>query len=59
VTGLHVGYMDTDMAAGVAGDKSDPADVARTTLDAVAKGEAEVLYDEITRTVKANLGQAL
>ena len=59
VTGLHVGYMDTDMAAHVASGKSDPADVARTALDAVAKGEAEVLYDELTRNVKAGLSAAL
>jgi NAD(P)-dependent dehydrogenase (short-subunit alcohol dehydrogenase family) len=59
VTGLHVGYMDTDMAAHVTSGKSDPADVARTALDAVAKGEAEVLYDELTRNVKAGLSAAL
>jgi NAD(P)-dependent dehydrogenase (short-subunit alcohol dehydrogenase family) len=59
VTGLHVGYMDTDMATRVASGKSDPADVARTTLDAVAKGEAEVLFDELTRNVKAGLSAAI
>jgi len=59
VTGLHVGYMDTDMAAHVSDGKSDPADVARTTLDAVAKGEAEVVYDEISRNAKARLSAAL
>ena len=59
VTGLHVGYMDTDMAAHVSDGKSDPAEVARTTLDAVAKGEAEVLFDELTRKVKAGLSAAL
>jgi NAD(P)-dependent dehydrogenase (short-subunit alcohol dehydrogenase family) len=59
VTGLHVGYMDTDMASHISDGKSDPADVARTTLDAVAKGEAEVLYDEFTRNVKAGLSKTL
>ncbi|QUQ63502.1 SDR family oxidoreductase [Kutzneria sp. CA-103260] len=59
VTGLHVGYMDTDMAAHVADGKSDPAEVASTTLDAVAKGEAEVLFDELTRNVKAGLSKIL
>jgi NAD(P)-dependent dehydrogenase (short-subunit alcohol dehydrogenase family) len=59
VTSLHVGYMDTDMAAHVTSDKSDPADVARTALDAVAEGKAEVLYDELTRNVKAGLSAAL
>ncbi|MFC0437826.1 SDR family oxidoreductase [Kutzneria buriramensis] len=59
VTGLHVGYMDTDMAAHVESGKSDPAEVASTTLDAVAKGEPEVLFDELTRKVKAGLSAAL
>ncbi|GAA3438571.1 SDR family oxidoreductase [Kutzneria kofuensis] len=59
VTGLHVGYMDTDMAAHVPSGKADPAEVVRTTLDAVAKGEAEVIYDELSRKAKANLSAAL
>ncbi|EWM18326.1 SDR family oxidoreductase [Kutzneria sp. 744] len=59
VTGLHVGYMDTDMAAHVDGSKSDPAEVAKVTLDAVANGDAEVLFDELTRNVKAGLSAAL
>ncbi|WP_238413114.1 enoyl-CoA hydratase-related protein [Saccharothrix deserti] len=29
VAGLHVGYMDTDMTAGVTAHKSDPTDIAR------------------------------
>ncbi|MFI9381752.1 SDR family oxidoreductase [Kutzneria sp. NPDC052558] len=58
VTGLHVGFMDTDMASHVTDDKSDPAEVAATTLDAVAKGEPEVLFDEFTRKVKASLSAA-
>ena len=56
VTGLHVGYMDTDMAAGVPADqKSDPAGVAKLALDAIARGDAEVLGDEVSRGVKAGL----
>ncbi|HWS36956.1 MAG TPA: SDR family oxidoreductase [Actinoplanes sp.] len=54
VTGLHVGYMDTDMAAGVPADrKSDPAVVARLALDAVERGDAEVLGDELSRQVRS------
>jgi NAD(P)-dependent dehydrogenase (short-subunit alcohol dehydrogenase family) len=60
VTGLHVAFMDTDMAAGVPDDqKTDPAVVARLTLDAVARGDAEVLGDDVTRGVKAALSGAL
>ncbi|MDP9842105.1 SDR family oxidoreductase [Streptosporangium lutulentum] len=55
VTGLHVGYMDTDMAAHVDGPKSDPAKVAHTTLDGVEAGRYEVLADEISSNVRAAL----
>jgi hypothetical protein len=44
------------MAAHVTDGKSDPAEVAATTLDAVAEGLPEVLFDEFTRNVKASLG---
>ncbi|KUL39893.1 SDR family oxidoreductase [Actinoplanes awajinensis] len=56
VTGLHVGYMDTDMAASVPADqKVDPALVAKLALEAVAAGAPEVLADDLSRTVKAGL----
>ncbi|TQR88316.1 SDR family oxidoreductase [Mycobacterium hodleri] len=53
VTGLHVGLMDTDMAEGLDGPRSDPADVAAQALDAVAAGDYEVLADENSRGVRA------
>jgi NAD(P)-dependent dehydrogenase (short-subunit alcohol dehydrogenase family) len=60
VTGLHVGYMDTDMAAAIAPeDKVDPAVVAALALDGVEAGLDEVLADAVTRSVKAGLGSAL
>lgn len=55
VVGVHVGYMDTDMVAGVQAPKSQPADVARQVLRAIAIGQEEVLADEISRQVKAGL----
>jgi NAD(P)-dependent dehydrogenase (short-subunit alcohol dehydrogenase family) len=55
VTGVHVGYMDTDMAAGVTSFKTDPAEVARLTLDGVESGAFEVLADELTRQVRSGL----
>ena len=55
VTGLHVGYMDTDMASEVTSFKSDPAEVARLTLDGVESGAFEVLADELTRQVRSGL----
>ena len=55
VTSLHVGYMETDMAAHVDGPKSDPAAVANLALDGVEAGEFEVVADQVSRTVKASL----
>jgi NAD(P)-dependent dehydrogenase (short-subunit alcohol dehydrogenase family) len=60
VSALHVGYMDTDMAASVPADqKIDPAVVAGIALDAVAAGRPEILADDISRGVKAGLATAL
>ncbi|WP_433607720.1 SDR family oxidoreductase [Dactylosporangium sp. CA-139114] len=55
VTGLHVGYIDTDMTADIDGPKVTAQDVARQALDGVEEGAFEVLADEITRTVKRGL----
>jgi NAD(P)-dependent dehydrogenase (short-subunit alcohol dehydrogenase family) len=55
VTGLHVGLMDTDMTAGMDGQKSDPAHVAALGIDAVAAGAYEVLADDVSRHVQAGL----
>jgi NAD(P)-dependent dehydrogenase (short-subunit alcohol dehydrogenase family) len=55
VTGLHVGYVDTDMTARVTGPKVMPADVARQAVDGVEAGAYEVLADDIARQVKASL----
>jgi NAD(P)-dependent dehydrogenase (short-subunit alcohol dehydrogenase family) len=60
VSALHVGYMATGMAAHIPDDqKTDPAVIAALALDAVAEGKAEILADDRTRWVKANLSAAL
>lgn len=59
VTSLHVGFMDTDMTAGIDAPKASPDDVARQTLDGVAAGAVEVLADELTRQVKQGLSSPL
>jgi len=59
VTGLHVAYVDTDMAAGVDAPKSDPRDVAVAALDGIEAGAHEVLADDITRWVKSQLSADL
>ncbi|MGW1596811.1 SDR family oxidoreductase [Streptomyces sp. NPDC002343] len=56
VTALHVGYMDTDMAAGVPADqKTDPAEVAAQALSGIERRLPEILADETTRHVKRSL----
>jgi NAD(P)-dependent dehydrogenase (short-subunit alcohol dehydrogenase family) len=55
VSSLHVGFMDTDMAAGVEAPKADPSDVARIALDGIVSGDAEIIADEISKQVLAGL----
>jgi NAD(P)-dependent dehydrogenase (short-subunit alcohol dehydrogenase family) len=55
VVGVHAGFIDTDMAAGIDAPKIGPESVARQAFDAVEAGQVEVLADERTRTVKASL----
>jgi NAD(P)-dependent dehydrogenase (short-subunit alcohol dehydrogenase family) len=59
VTGLHVGYMDTDMTARFDAPKADPRDIARQTADAIIAGDFEILADDTTRAVKSQLSQDL
>jgi NAD(P)-dependent dehydrogenase (short-subunit alcohol dehydrogenase family) len=59
VTALHVGFLDTDMAAQVTAPKSDPLVIAHRTLDGVEAGEPEVVADEVSRQVRAALSGPL
>jgi NAD(P)-dependent dehydrogenase (short-subunit alcohol dehydrogenase family) len=53
VTGLHMGYTDTDMAASAPGPKTAPADVAKAALDGIESNAYEVLADDTARWAKA------
>lgn len=55
VVGVHVAFMDTDMARGVAGPKASPLEVVQQVFDALAEGRDEVLADALTRQVKQGL----
>jgi NAD(P)-dependent dehydrogenase (short-subunit alcohol dehydrogenase family) len=56
VAALHVGFMDTDMAEFAPADqKTDPSVVAKLALDGLFAGEPEILADDTTRAVKAQL----
>lgn len=59
VSALHVGYMDTDMAAAVPADqKVAAADVAAQALYGIETGLPEILADETSRYVKQSLSAA-
>ena len=55
VVGLHAGFIDTDLARNFDAPKSSPEEIARTTLDALERGERQVLADEISRQVHRGL----
>jgi NAD(P)-dependent dehydrogenase (short-subunit alcohol dehydrogenase family) len=57
VVGVHASFIDTDMSALTNEPKDSPESVVRQALDAVEAGQAEVLADEPTRTVKAQLSR--
>lgn len=59
VVGVHVGYVDTAMAAHTNDPKTDPADLVRIVFDAVEAGEYEVLADEVSVQAKAGLSAPL
>jgi NAD(P)-dependent dehydrogenase (short-subunit alcohol dehydrogenase family) len=59
VVGVYVGLVDTDMASFADSPKSAPADVIRQVLDGVESGADEVLADDVTRHVRAQLSKAI
>jgi NAD(P)-dependent dehydrogenase (short-subunit alcohol dehydrogenase family) len=59
VLGVYVGLVDTDMGKFSDAPKSDPADVVRQVLDGIESGADEVLADDVTRGVRADLGKPI
>ena len=59
VVGVHVGYVDTAMAAHATDPKLDPAELVSTVLDATEAGEFEVLADDTSVRAKAGLSAPL
>ena len=57
VVAVHASFIDTDMAALTNAPKDTPESVARQALDAVDAGQIEVLADDRSRTVKAELSR--
>ena len=52
---MHAGWIDTDMAATVEDSKISTGDVVEQTLDAVERGDEEVITDRWARGVKESL----
>ena len=59
VMALHVGYMDTDMAARMRGPKSSPDDVAAQALAGLRENAFEVLADDVSKRVRSGLSSEL
>lgn len=59
VVGVHVGYVDTPMAAHATSPKLDPADLVRQVFDATEAGQYEVLADDASVQLKAGLSAPL
>lgn len=56
---VHVGYMDTDMAAHVDAPKHDPATIAALAIDGIGADASEIIADDLSRQVKAGLSTPL
>lgn len=52
VVGVHLGYADTDLTAGVTAPKLDPREVANAVVDGIELGNTEVLVDDASRYFK-------
>jgi NAD(P)-dependent dehydrogenase (short-subunit alcohol dehydrogenase family) len=59
VSGLHVGYLDTDMAARIDGPKLAPGAVAEQALDGIEADAFEILADDLSRQVRSGLSAPL
>lgn len=55
VTGVHMGYVDTAMAAHTDSPKMRPADLVAAVLDGVENDAFEVIADDLSAQVKASL----
>jgi NAD(P)-dependent dehydrogenase (short-subunit alcohol dehydrogenase family) len=59
VTGVHMGYVDTAMAAHATGPKILPAELVTAVFDAVEADQYEVIGDSLTAKIKAALSSPL
>lgn len=57
VVGVHVGWVDTDMAAGAAGPKESADEVVGQALDAFESGRGEAVVGDVALRVKGALSE--
>ncbi|WP_078307424.1 MULTISPECIES: SDR family oxidoreductase [unclassified Mycobacterium] len=55
VLGVHAGFIDTDMVSALDVPKTPPGVIAARIIDALEKGDNEVLTDDLTAQVKSQL----
>ncbi|KTD86658.1 SDR family oxidoreductase [Paenibacillus etheri] len=55
VSGLHVGFMETDMTTGLDTPKSNPADIAKKAIDGIESGSFEIIADDNSRMLQGAL----
>lgn len=55
VTGVHAGFIETEMASAIPGPKARPQDIAQATIEGILADREEVLADERSVEIKAAL----
>ena len=55
VVGIHAGFVDTDLTAGIDFPKARPADIAAATIAGLLANQEEILADQTSRDVRAAL----
>lgn len=59
VSGVHVGFMDTDMTDGIDMPKTSPGAVAATIIAGIEAGTTEIIADDISALVKQGLSNGI
>jgi NAD(P)-dependent dehydrogenase (short-subunit alcohol dehydrogenase family) len=55
VSGLHVGFMDTDMTADIQAPKVNPTEIAKIAINGIEADSYEIVADETSRKVLQDL----
>lgn len=55
VAGLHVGFMDTDLTAGIEAPKASPKEIAKIAIDGIETGLYEIIADDTSRNLQQGL----